>query len=220
MASPSLLIIMTRYPTPGRCKTRLIPALGPEGAARLSAALSRWTLLQAAQFSGSRPVSVELHFEGGDAGQMAELFGAEWNCVPQTDGDLGARLHHAVGRAFDRGFHSIVVIGTDCPMLDAPHLSSAFDALESTPVVVGPSTDGGYYLLGVACPAPELFREIPWGSETVLERTLQIAETSGLRVTLLDPLTDIDTARDLFHLPDEIAALASTLLPILPASTN
>lgn len=211
---------MTRYPTPGRCKTRLIPALGPEGAARLSAALSRWTLLQVAQFIGLRPASVEVHFEGADAGQMAELFGGPWDFIPQTDGDLGARLLRALGRAFDRGFHQIVVIGTDCPMLDAPHLSSAFEALESASVVIGPSTDGGYYLIGLAGPASELFRGIPWGSETVLEQTLSIAEVSGLRVTLLDPLTDIDTARDLIHLPDEIAALAGEPLPIRPPSTT
>lgn len=124
--------------------------------------------------------------------------------VPQSGGDLGARLAAAVALAFDSGATRIVVIGTDTPHLPSERVDEAFDALAAADCVLGPARDGGYYLIGLTTPRPELFRGIDWGTASVLADTIAIAAAQGLRVACLREERDIDERADLEWLAEEL----------------
>lgn len=190
------LIIFTRYPEIGLVKTRLIPLLGPEGAAQLHCRLVAHTLAWASGVSAEHSVGVEVHFNGGDRSQMAELFGDHLCYVHQAPGDLGAKMAVATSSANQ----PTVVIGTDCPDLNAESLLRAFQALELADLVLGPANDGGYYLIGLTKPQPMLFCDIPWGSDRVCRLTQRIAKDQGLSVHLLDVLHDVDRPEDVERL--------------------
>jgi rSAM/selenodomain-associated transferase 1 len=115
---------------------------------------------------------------------------------PQDDGDLGARMAAAIARAHGRGAGKVVVIGTDCPDLTADTVEEAFARLDTADVVLGPALDGGYYLVGVRRPTPEIFAGVPWSAADTLAVTLERARAAGLSVALLAPLRDVDTAAD------------------------
>ncbi|MEO0649423.1 MAG: TIGR04282 family arsenosugar biosynthesis glycosyltransferase [Planctomycetota bacterium] len=192
------LIVFTRYPEPGSTKTRLIPALGPEGAAELQGLMTAHSLEAARAFAAAAPNRrrVRVRFAGGTAGAMAERFGADLAYEPQGEGSLGERLE----RAFEDAFAldgPVLVIGADCPDLDAAYLEQAREALDQTPLVLGPARDGGYTLLGLRKPFPKVFRGIDWSTERVLEQTRAIAARDGLATRLLPTLDDVDTPEDL-----------------------
>lgn len=196
------LIIFTRYPEPGKAKTRLIPCLGAEAAADLHRQMTEWTLAQVNLWQHSRtpqnlPAAVEVWFAGGECQQMQAWLG-EWpHYQPQPAGDLGERLVQALHTAFAAGAKATVIIGSDCPELTAEILAKAFDALEQADLVLGPATDGGYYLMGLRAFVPELFESIAWSTERVLAQTLEIANRLGLSIACLPTLTDIDRPEDL-----------------------
>ena len=192
------LVIFARLPVPGRAKTRLIPALGAEGAARLQDVMTRHTLAEAAGVADL--ADVEVRFTGGDAAAMAERYGDAVAYLPQGDGDLGDRLARAtaaVPAAAREAPSPVVVIGTDCPGLTTGLLRAAFDALDDHDVVLGPAADGGYYLIGLRRPAPALFAGVAWSTDRVLAQTRSAAERAGLGVALLPTLSDVDVPADL-----------------------
>ena len=203
------LVVFTRYPVPGRVKTRLIPALGAERAAALHGELARCTLVAAREARATAGCVVEIHHDGGDPALMAAWLGADVAYEPQVDGDLGRRLRFAAESALARRPGRVVLVGSDCPQLEARHLVDAFAVLAMSDVVLGPACDGGYYLIGLSCPAPELFDGIPWGTDRVLGRTMETIRTSGRKPVLLEPLADIDEPEDLRFLPDALAAYRS-----------
>ncbi|GJQ27690.1 MAG: hypothetical protein HBSAPP02_27220 [Phycisphaerae bacterium] len=204
---PDHLIVFTRYPQPGRTKTRLIPALGAEGAARLQRGLTKRTLTIADAMAAHRTCSIEIRFDGGDHARMRDTFGAGRLYLRQHRGDLGKRIHEAFVDSFERGAHSTLVIGSDCPLLGADHLESAFAALRDHDVVLGPARDGGYYLIGLRRSCAGLFHEIDWGSSRVHAQTMKRAADQGLSVHNLDVLSDIDEPRDLAEFPHACEAL-------------
>ena len=114
---------------------------------------------------------------------------------PQTGSDLGARMETAL-RTELTDTTSALIVGTDIPGIGRDTIADAFDALGTADVVIGPATDGGYYLIGMRQAHPELFRDIPWSTDGVLPRTLAAAESKGLDVALLDVKTDVDTVSD------------------------
>jgi rSAM/selenodomain-associated transferase 1 len=114
----------------------------------------------------------------------------------QEGHDLGERMANAFARSFELGMDKVVLIGTDCPMLQSEHLNQAFEALSHSDLVVGPATDGGYYLIGMKRRADYLFEGITWSTAEVLSQTLAVATAHGLHFTLLDELSDIDTQED------------------------
>jgi rSAM/selenodomain-associated transferase 2/rSAM/selenodomain-associated transferase 1 len=194
------LIILGRYPIPGQTKTRLIPALGPTGAADLQRRLTEKTLATAKAFALKRRTDVEFRFKGGNVRKMRCWLGSGLSFSPQAGGDLGDRMQSVFFDAFLRGARRVVLLGTDIPALNTENLQQAFDALTENDAVIGPSADGGYWLIGLTRPAP-LFQNIDWGTGAVLGQTLALAHEKGLRIKELNVLTDMDTAEDLKQLP-------------------
>jgi hypothetical protein len=195
------LILFTRYPEPGRTKTRLIPALGAEGAAALQRRMSEAIVSHMARFAAQSPVHLEIRYADGTQQAVEAWLSSDIPCLDQGEGDLGARLHRAFTQAFAQGAKKVVVIGADCPGLTPPLFARAFAALDNQDLVLGPAVDGGYYLVGLNRPAPALFSEIPWGSGEVLAATLKQAQSLNLSLHLLEPLADVDRPEDLFNCP-------------------
>lgn len=191
------LVIFTRFPEPHKAKTRLIPALGPEGAAALGRDMTRHTLAWVRELATGFAVPAEVRFEGGDAERMAAAFGNGFPYRTQGTGNLGCRMERAFAEAFCEGAERIVIIGTDCPEITPELIRESFERLAICDLVLGPATDGGYYLIGLRHPTPQLFTEIPWGTERVFEETLRRAHDLSLDVSLLKTLSDVDRPEDL-----------------------
>lgn len=193
-AAPSTLLVFARAPRPGAVKTRLARTLGDERAATLYRRMGRVVIGQVAD----APATVTVCFTpGGAEEEIRQWLGpGAARYWPQGSGDLGVRM----SRMFDRAFESssrVIVIGTDAPAVDDGTIRRALQGLDSADVVLGPSRDGGYYLLGLSRPRPELFKGIRWSTGSVTGETLLRARAAGLDVTLLEVETDIDTAADL-----------------------
>jgi uncharacterized protein len=198
LTSTDRLLLFTRYPTAGKTKTRLIPALGAEGAALLQRQMTEHTLGQIRQLMARYACSVEIWFAvADDRPLMQEWLGTDWQYLAQTEGDLGTRLAHAFAMAFATGGQRVVAIGTDCPDLDADRMVQAFQMLQIHDLVLGPATDGGYYLIGLRQPSPALFAGVDWGTDRVFQQTIAIAEQLGQTIARLEPLSDVDRPADL-----------------------
>lgn len=208
------LIILARCPTPGSCKTRLIPLLGPKGAAQLHSEMIRHTLNWAADLANAEPTHVELHYEGPSESAMRSHVHAGVLLKRQASGDLGQRMLTSARRAFQAGAKRVVLVGTDCPGLTADAVSEAFRRLYDFDVVLGPATDGGYYLIGMRALQETLFRDIAWGTGDVLKNTLQRTAEAALSVHLLEPLSDVDRPKDLGQWRAACRAAASTRIDV------
>jgi len=191
------LIVFGRYPRVGKTKTRLIPALGPVGAAALQKRLAEKTVATARQTAIRIGARLVFCHDGGRGQQLRQwLGGRPIHFRPQATGDLGRRMHLAMQCAFDGGARRVVLVGTDIPGLTAAILEQAFAALDEKDLVIGPSIDGGYWLVGMTRPE-NIFDGIRWSRPDVLENTLTLARRKGMTPCLLDPLNDLDTPGDL-----------------------
>ncbi|MCP4575159.1 MAG: DUF2064 domain-containing protein [Deltaproteobacteria bacterium] len=190
------LIIFGRYPVPGKTKTRLIPALGLVGAANLQRRLTEKIFLSATEFASRHNATIECCFEGGTPQKMHRWLGSILKLSFQQAGDLGRRMRCALFDALDDGGKRVILLGTDIPGLNAEILEQAFTALLEHDIVLGPSTDGGYWLMGLKRPI-DLFQNIHWSTPRVLEQTLAQARLMRLTVHLLEFLSDVDTPEDL-----------------------
>ncbi|MCA3219305.1 MAG: TIGR04282 family arsenosugar biosynthesis glycosyltransferase [Burkholderiales bacterium] len=189
--------VFARAPVAGQAKTRLIPLLGAAGAAHLQARL----LAAAVAKAGALPGAACSLWVAGDANHPAIIAAATRHRVPieaQVGDDLGQRMHGAMVAALSRHARCLI-IGTDCPALTTAHLAEAAAALQSHDVVLGPAEDGGYVLIGLARPRPNLFEGIAWGSSTVLAATRQRIRDAALRLHELPALPDLDTPDDYRH---------------------
>ncbi len=191
------LIIFTRYPEPGKTKTRLIPALGAEKAAALQRQMTEYTLSQVRELQKERLITAEVRFAGGDRTLMVGWLGSDLIYKPQGEGDLGTRMARSLSLACQDNVDSVVIIGTDCPGLNAQLMAKAFKQLHAQDLVLGPALDGGYYLLGLRYFIPELFIGINWGTAEVLQQTVDIATQLNLSVAYLPQLADVDRPEDL-----------------------
>lgn len=191
------VIVFGRYPVPGRTKTRLIPALGPAGAALLQRRLTErivTAVRRAAIGSHARRIFCSA---GGSAPQIHRWLGSQIDAAwPQAEGDLGRRMDLAIRRAFACGARQVVLVGTDIPGLTPAVIESAFASLAANDLVLGPCTDGGYWLVGMGRPV-NIFGDIAWSRPDVLHNTLALAAKRGLSVHLLPVLADLDTPADL-----------------------
>lgn len=197
MAGRRHLVIFTRYPQPHKTKTRLIPALGAEGAAALQREMTRRILRWAGLLQSELNLSVEVRFDGGDEQKMRECFGAMFVYRPQGTGDLGSRMLRAAEDGFRQKADRTVIIGTDCPGITPQRVLTAFDRLLYHQLVLGPALDGGYYLIGLRRPFSKLFGDMHWGTSRVLADTLQRANRLELSVSQLETLRDVDRPEDL-----------------------
>lgn len=186
--------LFTRYPEPGRAKTRLIPALGEDGAARLHRTLTEQTLV-AVRDAG---LELEVRTTGAPIARFIDWLGP-LAIVDQGEGDLGERLTRA-GPPWPTIF-----IGADAPDLTPVLLRNAADALAHARATIGPATDGGYWLLGLREPVAGVFEGIAWSTERVFAQTMARLDDAGIVPVLLPELADCDRPEDLARWPSLVA---------------
>lgn len=187
--STGIVNVFARAPIRGRVKSRLAVDVGEVTAVRAYRNMLRHALHTAASLPG---VTMQVWTAGG---RWHPAF-AHQASRAQPPGDLGAKMSFAMRWSLARS-PAAVIIGSDCPSLAPHHLQSALDLLCDHDVVLGPATDGGYYLIGARRHCPALFRHMNWGSEQVLDRTIRQLRRSNLSWQLLEPLRDVDRAADL-----------------------
>jgi rSAM/selenodomain-associated transferase 2/rSAM/selenodomain-associated transferase 1 len=215
---PERLIVFTRYPKAGVTKTRLIPALGAAGAAELQRRMTEHAIGRARVFGRQRTATVEVCYEGARRRRMARWLGPGLAYRQQGGGDIGERMAHSFREAFSEGAERVVIVGTDCPGITSALLDDAFDALTRNDVVFGPANDGGYYLIGLKTDVPELFVDVPWSTDNVLSRTLEIVRELGLNVAMVASLDDVDRPEDLPAWEREAAASAAAAAAAMKVS--
>lgn len=187
------LAIFARVPVVGRVKTRLAPLLGSEGALRAHCALVEHTLERLA----SQPQVETTLWVDAVPDVQVQIWHQRF-AVPvrqQSGSELGARMAHALACALEDGVPGIVV-GTDCPPIDGAYLAHALSMLRNHDVVFGPAEDGGYGLVGLSHPCPELFTNVAWSTDRALADTLRNAIRARLRVALLPAIWDVDEPAD------------------------
>jgi len=196
--TPSSVAVFLKEPVAGRVKTRLARQLGPDAAAALYRNFIEDTIECLGRLPGPQKFAYYTPATAVDSCPgLLPAWGGNWTLRPQRGDSLGERLSHTFSELFRGGSNHAVVVGTDCPLLDCRLLHRAFVFLADHDLVLGPAKDGGYYLIGLRQPVPELFEEIPWSSPKVLERTLEQARDVGLSSILLTPLDDVDVVEDL-----------------------
>jgi rSAM/selenodomain-associated transferase 1 len=202
------LVLFAKAPIPGQVKTRLCPPLTDDEAASLHGSFVLDALERSAQaairgvakqaprfdrFVACSPSSEHVFFK-----ILEERHGVR--LIDQMGDDLGGRMEHALADMFRIGYQRCVIVGTDLPALPGAVYEEAFGLLARHDLVLGPSLDGGYYLIGLSRTAPEIFREIPWSTPDVLTLTQTKAHALGLNVALLQPQRDVDTIDDVLSL--------------------
>ena len=203
------LIVFAKNPVPNQVKTRLIPTLSPEQAAALyTAFLTDWceTLAKLSDVDlviAYTPIEARLDLQA--------LIGDDVIYIPQIGTDLGERLTSATRWATEQGYAKILFVGSDSPTLPVSYISQAITLLDSRDTVIGPSTDGGYYLIGFSAAAltttvPHVFGEITWSTSKVFQQTVERIHSVKATLGLLPLWYDIDTAEDLGFLHAHIAA--------------
>ena len=195
-AEPTVdIAVFARAPVPGQAKTRLIPRLGPHGAARLQRQLIEGALARASALPGAR-VTLWTTGASDDAATRAAALAVGAAVRTQRGEDLGARMAHAFCDTLD-GSQPMLLIGTDCPAQTVDDLEDALAALQDADAVVQPAEDGGYVLIGMNRARPELFAGIEWGSERVLAATRSRAADHDIRLAELPTCWDLDRSEDL-----------------------
>lgn len=182
-----LLIVFVKHPELGKVKTRLAATLGKEKALSIYKQLLEHTL------SICKTVQADVQIFYTDDVIQDDI----WNDFPkkqQKRGDLGTRMFHALSQ---NEYEKKLIIGSDCFEINAEHIETAFQKLNETDAVIGPANDGGYYLLGLKEVPKEVFTDITWSSEKVLEQTIKKLNTLNKSHSLLPTLVDIDTESDL-----------------------
>jgi rSAM/selenodomain-associated transferase 1 len=197
-ASPNsaALIVFAKAPIEGYVKTRLCPPLTPDEAASLHGSLVLDLLERCQALKGcDRILAGAPTPDHPFFGAMKTRFNIPiWD---QVGDDLGARMAHAFQSAFGLPYQSVIIIGTDIPGITGPLISMAFKSLQQHDIVLGPTVDGGYSLIGLRSPTPELFEQIPWSTDAVFSLTQEKANAQGLSVKTLPMLRDLDTVEDL-----------------------
>lgn len=201
----NLLIIFAKAPEAGRVKTRLTPFLSPEKAAKLQEAflidiLKMSKALQTPRLIACAPDTRHTFFQRCEKEDGIRL-------MTQEGEDLGQRMKNAFQQAFDESFERVVIIGCDSPTLPLSYIAEAFERLTEHTVVLGPSLDGGYYLIGAKAPLPELFNQMAWGTEIVLNETLKRLNAEKSPYYLLPFWYDIDLPADLSFLEQHLEYL-------------
>ena len=196
--------IFAKFWAPGEVKTRLAKSIGSKQASELYRAFLIHSVEQLRKFDAERVICFSPE-TARDA--FSNISNNEWQLFLQPEGDLGQRLASFFRESFDDASDSgpsgpdrVVVLGTDSPTLPLARIQAAFDRLEGTDVVIGPSTDGGYYLIGLSADRPSLFEGIPWSTSHVLNATIDRCLANKWTYALLPPWRDVDELEDLIWL--------------------
>jgi rSAM/selenodomain-associated transferase 1 len=205
---------MAKWPEAGQVKTRLCPPLSAAQAAALYRGFLLDKIDQVRALPGAQPA---LAYTPAAARAAFEALAPEFALVAQHGPDLGARLHHVLGALLAAGYAAAIAVDSDTPTLPTAFLQQAVDLLgdPGLDVVLGPTDDGGYYLIGVRDARPELFAAMPWSTPGVLPETLHRAAAAGLHAVCLAPWFDVDTPDDL----ERLRVSLGTLGPAAPAHT-
>jgi rSAM/selenodomain-associated transferase 1 len=190
------LLFFMKYPERGRVKTRLAASMGDERALELY----KRFLLNILSTLNKGTFLFYLCFYPADALEnLRKWLGGDYLYMSQQGEDLGERMKNGFMEAFDSGFKRVLLIGSDIPGLPLEFIEEAFASLKEKDAVIGPSLDGGYYLIGFRDKkfSPQVFKGILWSTERVFEETMKILEREGSTIHTLKPLRDIDTIDDL-----------------------
>ncbi len=190
----TLLAVFAKHWTPGKVKTRLAASFGEERAAAYYREFLTTTLRR---FDGVGDVRTIVFTPALSRKEFAALAGATWQLTPQSEGDLGARLSAFLEATLGKLARRVVILGADSPTLPVEYVREAFERLESHPVVLGPSEDGGYYLLGASGVVPPIFDGMPWSESTLFAATLERLASRGVAAHQLPPWYDIDDVASL-----------------------
>jgi len=201
---PDTLLVVAKQPAPGQTKTRLCPPLTPVQAAALYDCFLRDTLNTMRKVPDVQRV---IAFLPEDAQGYFNQLAPDMGLICQRGLSLGERLDNLLTEALANGAQRAVVMDSDSPTLPAAYLSQAFERLAHADVVLGPTRDGGYYLIGLKQPQPHLLRQVQMSTPNVLSDTLKLADATGLSVSLLPSWYDVDTIADLHQLDREITGM-------------
>ncbi len=189
--------LFLRWPEPGQVKTRLIPALGADGASALYERLARAACAEIEALDEPLLSRWAYVTPAERALDWTARLSLRWTAVSQPEATLGQRLQYVMALAFSTGATRVLVAGSDVPDLTREIWREAIEALTTHEAVIGPALDGGYYLLGLRREMPELFHAIDWSTDRVLAQTCAVLDRSQTRYALLRPLRDLDTPDDL-----------------------
>ncbi len=200
----NIILLFTRYPQPGQSKTRLIPALGAKGAAHLQKKMTEKILSTLHKLQEKNSFTLEVHYDGGNIALMRKWLGDSYHFHKQPNRSLGNRMEEAILPHLPSQI-GILLVGSDCPDISVEILQDALQSLSTHEVVLGPTFDGGYYLIGVTAHlTPQhlhlLFKDISWSTETVFAETLKRIIKNNLTYRLIKKLHDIDTPEDLRYI--------------------
>jgi rSAM/selenodomain-associated transferase 1 len=205
------LAVMTKAPRAGQVKTRLVPPLTPGEAAQLNVCFLRDTAAAIAKACGTTARGVGVYTPVGAEGAYIDILPSDFELLPQRGDGFGERLAFATADLFQCGFGSVCLIDSDSPTVSADVYADAVEILSKAGdrVVLGPSDDGGYYLIGLKQTRRELFERIDWSTERVLDQTKTRARELNLDVSLLPTGYDVDDAATLRRLCDELLSKSS-----------
>ncbi|MEX5215047.1 MAG: TIGR04282 family arsenosugar biosynthesis glycosyltransferase [Nitrospiraceae bacterium] len=195
------MVLFAKAPIPGQVKTRLCPPLTPDEAASLHGSFVLDSLERSKAAIHQQKLALDRILACAPAADhvffkiLGERHGVR--LMDQVGDQLGAKMHQAASTLFAEGYRRLLIVGTDLPSLPLSTYRDALAQLDHHPVVLGPALDGGYYLLGLTRPVPELFDRIRWSSAEVFKTTVARAEAAGLTVGQLQPWRDVDTIEDL-----------------------
>ena len=200
--SSTCLGLFAKYWQPGQVKTRLASSVGADH----SAAIYRRMVETLLQRLGQVACDHLLAYSPADrSGSFEAILPTGWHLEPQSGGDLGSRMEAFFSRRFAEGYERVLLLGSDSPDLPLAHVHTAVDALAAHEVVLGPTEDGGYYLVGARQRVPPIFGPLPWGTAEVWRATVDALRSSGLAYATLDAWYDVDQEADYHRLVARIA---------------
>lgn len=184
------LIIFVKNPVEGKVKTRLAKTIGNEHAVNIYKKLLQHT------HTVTIKLSCDKYVYYGDYINTDDIWNVGYNKCLQAGGDLGSRMKQAFEEIFSKGYSKVLIIGSDCAQLEQAIIENAFNMLDDVDIVIGPSLDGGYYLLGMNKLHADLFKNIEWSTGDVYSATVKTAQKSRLSITTTKKLSDVDVIDD------------------------
>ena len=207
LSQNNALVLFAKAPIAGEVKTRLQPEITPENSARLQEAMIKDSISLMSEINN---VEKTIYFLPIEKKYVFEKFidGLPFHLNCQNGIDLGKKMENSFHDLFNKGFFRVVVIGTDSPALPKEYISKAFIDLNNADLVIGPSIDGGYYLIGFKEKVLPVFSPVEWGSNKVLLQTEELIKKHNLKLSLLPVHYDIDTIEDLRYLKTHLKLLS------------